>query len=94
MRVANFASSGIRFSARVSVPRATRAQAYVKVSVPRSCIGTPPRVRVAVVGYYDENPDGRIDHGLGAGRESGSTPGSTADGPSGRTWLGPGFAVD
>ena len=30
-------------------------------SFPRSCIGTPSSVRVAVVGYYDENNDNHID---------------------------------
>jgi hypothetical protein len=62
MRVANFASSGIRF--RCDGLRAESDpghQAYVKVIVPRSCIGAPARVRVAVVGYYNEDSDRAID---------------------------------
>jgi hypothetical protein len=34
---------------------------YAKIIIPRSCIGGPSRVRVSVVGYYDENNDQRID---------------------------------
>jgi hypothetical protein len=62
-RVGNFASSGII----IRRCRGLRAIAdvfgedYAKVWVPRSCIGAPPRVRVAVVAYYDENNDQRID---------------------------------
>ena len=58
MRVANFASSGIKFNCP-----GFRATADVfgvpeaKIIVPRSCIGTPSRVRVAVRAYYgDERP--------------------------------------
>ena len=55
MRVANFDSSGIKFSCegfRAEIRHFH--EGYVKVIIPRSCISTPPRVRVAVVGYYDE----------------------------------------
>ena len=56
--MANFASGGIKFNCEGFYGFAeTDHESYVKVIVPRSCIGTPPRVRVAVVGYYDENPD-------------------------------------
>jgi hypothetical protein len=58
MRVANFASSGIKFRCKGFRAESDPGhQAYVKVVVPRSCIGAPTRVRVTVVGYYDENPD-------------------------------------
>jgi hypothetical protein len=62
MRVANFASSGIKF--RCDGLRAESDpghQAYVKVIVPRGCIGAPARARVAVVGYYNEDSDRAID---------------------------------
>jgi hypothetical protein len=58
MRVANFDSSGIKFSCegfRAEIRHLH--EAYVKVIIPRSCISVPDQVRVAVVGYYDENPD-------------------------------------
>jgi hypothetical protein len=62
MRVANFDSSGIRFSCEGFRAESDPGhQAYVKVIVPRSCIGAPRRVRVAVVGYYDDNADGHVD---------------------------------
>jgi hypothetical protein len=62
MRVASFDSSGIKFSCEGFRAESDPGhQAYVKVIVPRSCISTPPTVRVAVVGYYDDNLDGRID---------------------------------
>ena len=58
MRVANFASSGIKFRCEGFRSESDPGhQAYAKVIVPRNCIGRPTRVRVAVVGYYDENPD-------------------------------------
>ena len=58
MRVANFDSSGIRIRcAGLDAIAATEGPEYAKIIVPRSCIGTPSRVRVAVVGFYDENPD-------------------------------------
>ena len=61
-RVANFASSGIKFNCRRFEGYAeTHHESYVVVIVPRSCIGTPPRVRVAVVGYYNEDSDAAID---------------------------------
>ena len=58
MRVANFDSSGIKFSCegfRAEIRHLH--EGYVKVIIPRSCISVPDSVRVAVVGYYDENPD-------------------------------------
>ena len=61
-RVGNFASRGIIF--RCSGLRAIAdvfGEDYAKVVIPRSCIGAPTRVRVSVVGYYDENNDQRID---------------------------------
>jgi hypothetical protein len=61
MRVANFASGGIKFDCEGFSGFADFGDGYAKVIVPRSCISTPPTVRVAVVGYYDENADGRID---------------------------------
>ena len=62
MRVGNFASSGIIFSCRGLVGQAdVNGADYAKIIIPRSCIGTPSRVRVSVVGYYDENDDQRID---------------------------------
>jgi hypothetical protein len=62
MRVANFASGGIKFDCEGFQGFAeTDHESYVKVIVPRSCIGTPPRVRVAVVGYYNEDSDAAID---------------------------------
>ena len=57
-RVANFASGGIKFDCEGFFGFAeTQHDSYVKIVIPRSCISTPPRVRVAVVGYYNENPD-------------------------------------
>ena len=57
-RVANFASGGIKFDCEgFQGFTETLHDSYVKIIVPRSCIGTPPSVRVAVVGYYNENPD-------------------------------------
>ena len=32
-----------------------------KIIVPRSCLGNPSKVRVAVVGYYNEDADDAID---------------------------------
>ena len=61
-RVGNFASRGIIF--RCSGMRAIAdvfGEDYAKVVIPRSCIGAPTRLRVSVVGYYDENNDQRID---------------------------------
>jgi hypothetical protein len=58
MRVANFASSGIKFNCAGFRAFADAGGApEAKIIVPRSCIGAPPRVRVAVRGYYgDEDP--------------------------------------
>jgi hypothetical protein len=56
-KVANFASPGIK----IGCP-GFRAQAspdgpiYAKIIVPRSCLGNPSKVRVAVVGYYSGSP--------------------------------------
>ena len=62
MRVANFASSGIKFNYRGFRAFADAGGApEAKIIVPRSCIGTPSRIRVAVVGYYDEDDDPAID---------------------------------
>ena len=58
MKVANFASPGIKFNcAGLDAIADTDGPEYAKLIVPRACIGTPSRVRAAVVGYYDENPD-------------------------------------
>ena len=62
MRVANFASGGIKFACEGFYGFAeTDHESYVKVVVPRSCISIPPSVRVAVVGYYDEDSDPAVD---------------------------------
>jgi hypothetical protein len=62
MRVANFASGGRKFhcSGFRAIADAYGAD-YAKIIVPRNCIGAPGRVRVAVVGYYDEDSDPHID---------------------------------
>ena len=61
-RVANFASPGRIFRCRgLGAVANVFGEDYAKVVVPRSCIGTPSRVRVSVVAYYDENNDNRID---------------------------------
>ena len=61
-RVANFDSSGIKFSCEGFRAESDPGhQAYVKVTVPRGCIGAPVRARVAVVGYYNEDSDRAID---------------------------------
>jgi hypothetical protein len=58
MRVANFASSGIKLRCPgIDAIANTDGPEYAKLVIPRSCMGTPGRVRVAVVGYYDESPD-------------------------------------
>jgi hypothetical protein len=57
MRVANFASSGVKFACSGFKAEIHHFdERYVKVIVPRSCIGRPSRVRVAVVGYYANEP--------------------------------------
>jgi hypothetical protein len=62
MRVANFASSGITFQCGgFRAVADVFGEDYAKIWVPRSCIGTPSRVRVAVVAYYDEDSDPAID---------------------------------
>ena len=61
-RVANFASPGVK----VACP-GFRAEASpdgpipAKIIVPRSCLGTPSKVRVAVVAYYNEDRDDAIE---------------------------------
>jgi hypothetical protein len=62
MRVGNFASSGIIFRCRgLRGVADVFGEDNAKITIPRSCIGTPGRVRVSVVGYYDENNDQHID---------------------------------
>ena len=62
MRVANFASGGIKFDCEgLSGFGVTDHESYAKVVIPRDCISIPPSVRVAVVGYYDEDSDPAID---------------------------------
>jgi hypothetical protein len=61
-RVGNFDSSGIT----INCPGFTAElhhfhEGYVKVIIPRRCVATPAAVKVTVVGYYDEDNDGRID---------------------------------
>jgi hypothetical protein len=61
-KVANFASGGIRVNCPgASAIADTDGPQYAKIFVPRSCIGTPSRVRVTVVGYYDKDLDNDID---------------------------------
>ncbi len=62
MRVANFDSSGIKFSCPGFTAELHHYhEAYVKVIIPRSCVATPAAVKVTVVGYYDEDGDGHAD---------------------------------
>jgi hypothetical protein len=62
MRVANFSSGGIKFDCDGFRGIAdTDGGEYAKIIVPRVCIGTPSRVRVSVVGYYDEDSDPAVD---------------------------------
>ena len=58
LKVANFASPGIkqRSCTGLRVQADAGGEEFAKVIVPRSCMGTPSRVRVSVVGYY-EDPD-------------------------------------
>ena len=61
-RVANFASPGIKVNcAGLDAIADTEGPEYAKIFIPRSCIGTPSRIRVAVVGYYDEDSDPDVD---------------------------------
>jgi hypothetical protein len=61
-RVGNFASRGVIIRCRgLSAIADAFGGDYAKVIIPRSCIDAPSRVRVSVVGYYDENNDNRID---------------------------------
>jgi hypothetical protein len=62
MRVANFSSGGIRFDCDgFRVIADAFGPEYAKITVPRACIDTPSRVRVSVVGYYDEDSDPVVD---------------------------------
>ena len=61
LKVANFDSPGIKQPSCTGLRVLADASdgdetPYAKVIVPRSCMGTPSRVRVSVVGYY-EDPD-------------------------------------
>jgi hypothetical protein len=61
MKVANFDSPGIKIKCdglRVLADASDGDETpYAKIIVPRSCMGTPSKVRVSVVGFYDEDPD-------------------------------------
>ena len=56
-KVANFDSPGIKRSCaglRVQADASDGdATPYAKIIVPRSCVGTPSKVRVSVVGFYE-----------------------------------------
>lgn len=56
-KVANFASPGIKVKCTgIDAIADTDGPEYAKIIVPRSCMGTPTKVRVNVIGRY-ENPD-------------------------------------
>ena len=62
MAVANFSSGGIRFDCDgFQVIADAFGPEYVKIIVPRVCMDTPSRVRVSVVGYYNEDSDAAVD---------------------------------
>ncbi len=62
MKVANFSSGGIKFDCDgYRVIADSFGDPYAKIIVPRPCVGTPGRVRVSVVAYYDHDDDGHID---------------------------------
>ena len=62
MKVANFNSGGIKFDCDGFRGIAdTDGGDYAKIIVPRACIGSPSRVRVSVVGYYNEDSDPAVD---------------------------------
>jgi hypothetical protein len=62
MKVANFDSSGIKFSCPGFTAELHHFhEGYVKVIIPRRCVATPAAVKVTVVGYYDDDNDGRVD---------------------------------
>jgi hypothetical protein len=62
MKVANFDSSGIKFSCPGFTAELHHFhEGYVKVIIPRSCVATPAAVKVTAVGYYDEDNDGHVD---------------------------------
>ena len=53
MKVANFDSPGIKIKCdglRVQADAGNDDAPYAKIIVPRSCMGTPSKVRVSVVG--------------------------------------------
>ena len=56
LKVANFASPGIKQPSctGLRVQADAGGEEFAKVIVPRSCMGTPSRVRVSVVGYYED----------------------------------------
>ena len=61
-KAANFDSGGITMNCSGAHAIAdTDGPEYAKIFVPRSCIGTPSRIRVTVVGYYDKDLDNDID---------------------------------
>ena len=60
--VANFASSGkAKRCDGLTALADTSGPEYAKIVVPRSCLGTPSKVRVAVVAYYNEDDDEAIE---------------------------------
>jgi hypothetical protein len=62
MAVANFSSGGIRFDCDgFRVIADAFGPEYAKITVPRVCLDTPSRVRVSVVGYYNEDSDPAVD---------------------------------
>jgi hypothetical protein len=60
MKVANFDSPGIKITTcgglRVQADAGNEDAQFAKIIVPRSCMGTPSKVRVSVVGIYSD-PD-------------------------------------
>lgn len=61
-KVANFASPGIKIAcAGFRAEASPDGPIPAKIIVPRSCLGNPSKVRVAVVGYYQEDSDAAID---------------------------------
>jgi hypothetical protein len=60
-KVANFASPGIKTGCSFRAEASPDGPIYAKITVPRSCLGHPSKVRVAVVGYYQEDDDAAMD---------------------------------
>ena len=57
MKVANFDSPGIKIKCdglRVQADAGNDDPLFAKIIVPRSCVGTPSKVRVSVVGFYSD----------------------------------------